>query len=437
MKMEKIKPIPKYIVEKIRKRDAIRYPEPHGNTRFYSYLTKNDGELVKVTVAVKHHYKNWHYKQVAVHGVHSDRCFVKDMCFTYIGGYSVGWYAEGLNRTQKWYEDDEWGWYYDSGFDPYAPLVNKDYLTKFPEYQYSAWELYEEADIIKFLRNYEKYPQAEYLMKMGLQKHVFSKQILIKAAKDKQFRKWLWSNRQMLAGRYFYVSTILSAYRRGTSLLETQAYEEVKKTFCRERDFQPIREMLDGDYKPFFSYVAKQQISARVYLDYLKACIFLGLDMSVDKNRYPHDFMRWHDIRIDEYKTAKALKDQEERAELYAKFASVAEKYLPMQHNKRSGFVAIIARSPADLKVEGELLHHCVGGMGYEQKFIREETLIFFIRAKDTQETPLVTVEYSLSQKKVLQCYADHNTKPAEDVLHYVNKVWLPYANRTLKQIAA
>ena len=203
MKMEKIKPIPKYIVEKIRKRDAIRYPESHGNTRFYSYLTKNDGELVKVTVAVRHRYKNWHYKQVAVHGVHSDRCYVKDMCFTYIGGYSVGWYAEGLNRTQKWYEDDEWGWYYDSGFDPYAPVVNKEYLAKFPEYQYSAWELYDEADILKFLRNYEKYPQAEYLMKMGLQKYVFSKQILTKAAKDKQFRKWLWSNRQVLAGRYF------------------------------------------------------------------------------------------------------------------------------------------------------------------------------------------------------------------------------------------
>ena len=77
MKMEKIKPIPKYIVEKIRKRDAIRYPEPHGNTRFYSYLTKNDGELVKVTVAVRHRYKNWHYKQVAVHGVHTVICPVR------------------------------------------------------------------------------------------------------------------------------------------------------------------------------------------------------------------------------------------------------------------------------------------------------------------------------------------------------------------------
>jgi hypothetical protein len=91
MLIEKIKPIPKYIVKKIRKRDAIRYPDPHGNTRFYSYLTKNDGELVKVTVAVRHRYKNWHYKQVAAHGIQSDRCFVKDMCFTYIGGYSVGW----------------------------------------------------------------------------------------------------------------------------------------------------------------------------------------------------------------------------------------------------------------------------------------------------------------------------------------------------------
>ena len=46
MKMEKIKPIPKYIVKLIKKRDLKRYPEPKGVTRFYSYLTKNDGELM-------------------------------------------------------------------------------------------------------------------------------------------------------------------------------------------------------------------------------------------------------------------------------------------------------------------------------------------------------------------------------------------------------
>jgi len=35
----------------------------------------------------------------------------------------------------------------------------------------------------------------------------------------------------------------------------------------------------------------------------------------------------------------------------------------------------------------------------------------------------------------VLQCYANRNSKPNDEVLHYVNKVWLPYANKHLKQI--
>ena len=46
-----------------------------------------------------------------------------------------------------------------------------------------------------------------------------------------------------------------------------------------------------------------------------------------------------------------------------------------------------------------------------------------------------MTLEYSLTKHKVLQCYGEHDTKPNEDILHYVNKVWLPYANKALKQI--
>ena len=49
MKIEKIKPVPKYIVEKIRRLDNQQVKKPTKYVRFYSYLTKNDGELVKVT----------------------------------------------------------------------------------------------------------------------------------------------------------------------------------------------------------------------------------------------------------------------------------------------------------------------------------------------------------------------------------------------------
>ena len=73
--------------------------------------------------------------------------------------------------------------------------------------------------------------------------------------------------------------------------------------------------------------------------------------------------------------------------------------------------------------------------MNYDQKMIREDSLIFFVRLKAQPDTPLVTVEYSLHTHKILQCYSEHDHKPSDDILHYVNKVWLPYANKHLKQI--
>ena len=182
-------------------------------------------------------------------------------------------------------------------------------------------------------------------------------------------------------------------------------------------------------------YMQKQGTNISSYADYIDACNYLGLDMGLPKNRFPHDFKRWHNIRIDEYHTAKALKDAEERKELYAKFAAIAEKYLGLQRDKDDTFIDVIARSPQDLIREGEALDHCVGRMNYDQRFIREESLIFFIRNKQSPDVPFVTVEYSLSRKKVLQCYGKGDTKPDDSVLEYVNKKWLPYANRKLKQL--
>ena len=95
----------------------------------------------------------------------------------------------------------------------------------------------------------------------------------------------------------------------------------------------------------------------------------------------------------------------------------------------------MIAQSPAELIREGELLDHCVGRMGYDQKFAREESLIFFIRTKEHPDVPFVTVEYSLEKHKILQCYGYHDTTPDTEVLYFVNKIWLPYANRKVRKI--
>ena len=430
MNIKDIKPIPHYIIKAILCEDKKLYPEQRGTTRYYAYLITRRKELIKITVAMRYYRKKPYLKQVAIHAMHSKECLVKDMCFNYLSGYITGWYAEGLSRYRKWYEGG-WGTADDKYFDPYAPVVNIQVVTRLARYKYSAIELCEDTNIFKYLRTYERYPQLEYIMKLGLKKLAASRQILEKIGKDKQFCKWLIRNKEALSAHYHYVEVILKAYNTGADMAVLQRVKELKLKLVHDSAYKQFKRQFTGNIERLVIYLAENNVTLSLYSDYYNACNELGLDMSEDKNSFPRDFRRWHDIRTDEYATKKALEDEQKRKELYEQFGLVANKYLPLQ------YVAIIAKSPSDLIREGNTLHHCVGRMGYDQKFVREETLIFFIRIKSAVSTPFVTVEYSLSLHKILQCYADHNTKPDDNALHFINKIWLPYANKQLKQLTA
>ena len=207
------KPIPKYILNLIKKADKKCYKSPSSIRRFYSYFTKYNDELIKVTVAVKHKNNNWYCKQVAVHGIDSDMCLVKDLEYSYIFGYCVGWYSEGIADIKKNYETDYWCEALDKYYDPFAPVLNKEYILKQEEFKYSAVDKYYFIDVMKYLRLYKKFPLAEMLVKLGLSKFATSKMILTKLEKDKKFRKWIVKNRATLMNHYFYTNTLISAYK--------------------------------------------------------------------------------------------------------------------------------------------------------------------------------------------------------------------------------
>ncbi len=434
-----IKPIPKYILNAIYKKDKVFYPSPTGINRFYAYLAVWHKELVKVTVAVKHHKKQWYCKQVAVHGLHSEQCLVRDLEYCYLTGmgFRVGWFAEGIQAHAKWFENDKWYYAPDKAYDPYAIVVNPALVYKFPEYKYCTYDLYNGVDVLQYLRLYEQYPQVEYLVKLGFSDYVHSKQILRECAKNKAFCRWLIQNKKDISTHKYYVSTLLKAFKSKRPCNDIQQEDLLRKELTANSAFKPLREFFRGSLHAFISYMVSRNIGLYSYKDYFKACQELGLDMRSAKNCYPHDFKRWHDIRIDEYETKKAKLDEEKRKAFYVQFARVAEKYTTLQMNGTNGFSCLIAHSPAELIREGKELCHCVGGMGYDQKFVREETLIFFVRIDTNIATPFVTVEYSPSKKSVLQCYAEHNTKPNDNVLNFVYQQWLPYANKQLKNIAA
>ena len=149
------------------------------------------GELVKVTVAVKHYRKKWFCKPIAWHGIHSDKCFVKDIEYCGFAGFGfrIGWYEESLQPYRRWFErgicyaDDKY-------YDPWAEIVNLEFVEKFPEYKYSAYKLFRGVNLLKYLRYYEQYPQLEMLMKLGFEKIAMSVTILKRVGKDKNFCRW-------------------------------------------------------------------------------------------------------------------------------------------------------------------------------------------------------------------------------------------------------
>lgn len=430
-----IKPIPKNILNKIKKLDLQEYPKPNGNTRFYKYFTQYKKELCEVVVAVRNHYKNWYCKQVVVHGINTDKVYLQDIGLT-MGFYKVGWYREGISKYPHW-TDYDWGYNDAKYFRINAPIINKKYISKLEKYKYSAIDLYTYTDILNYLKFYEKYPKCELLVKAGMSNLATSIQILRLCEKDRNFCKWLYKNKYKASSGY-YISSIINAYKQNKNIEEVYNFEKFKKYFAKENNFQNLKTFLKHNEKDkFIKYLVKQNTDGYSYEDYRNACQYLGIDMTIDKNRYPHDFKKWHDIRIDQYHTAKAERDEQERKTLYETFSKVAQKYISLERLLiKEDYICIIAKSPQQLVYEGEQLNHCVGRMNYDQKFAREETLIFFIRNRLSPNTPLVTLEYSIKTHKVLQCYGDHDTKPSDEILNFVNKKWLPYANRKLRQIA-
>ena len=434
LKEKNFKPIPKRIEKIIR--DIDSQERLANNNRYYCYLDKYKGELVKVTVAAKKNKKKeLLLKQVAIHGLDSERCFVNDMEYSYMGGYVVDWFAEKISTRQHSWGDHKWYDAPDYTYDPYAKIVNMDFISKFDDLKYSGFNNCPYDLLFKYLRLYRQYPKIEYLMKANLPYYAISKQIRDKCEKDKKFVRYLMENKEELAKHTHHIPTVLFGYREKISIKLAFEYYNMKTNFSHSSCFAHIKNIITNkNFIKFANYLKKQETEMFSYKDYFEACVFLGLDMTQDKNVYPHNFRYWHNIRIAEKEAKQRELNREKYKEFNKIFNRISKKYISMEL-KDNEYSTIIAKSKDDLIFEGDHLHHCVGKMNYDKKFVDEQSLIFFVRLNNNLDLPYVTLEYSLSDKRVIQCYGDRDSRPNENVLDYVNNTWLPYANKKLRKI--
>lgn len=85
------------------------------------------------------------------------------------------------------------------------------------------------------------------------------------------------------------------------------------------------------------------------------------------------------------------------------RFLSHYERYKNNLTFSYGNYVVVLPKSPQDLVTEGNEMHHCVGS--YRDRVANGETIIVFIRHKDTPNKCYITAEIAPTTGKILQYY--------------------------------
>ena len=81
--------------------------------------------------------------------------------------------------------------------------------------------------------------------------------------------------------KHFDVAVILVAYQKKASLSERQKIAERKKEFTHRKDTKEVHLLFASrSEKALYTYLARQNVGVSDYMDYIKACQFLGLDLT-------------------------------------------------------------------------------------------------------------------------------------------------------------
>ena len=408
-------PLKKSIVDKI-----LTYAYSR-QTTYCSLVQMWRGKIIERTFAVRINRKKQPEYQEVVRKIEGNNTAIrKNMYFSQMAGYKTVWkdtYPSAWSFDKK-RDTDVWYHCRVTDFGVYRHFITTMNELKEidPTLKYCAWN--EQQDIIYYVTLYRKYPEIEMLSKLGLYRLMYNSHVLNKMQKDKEFKKYLC---RCNGGQNTTGKDVLAGYKVNLPIPEVVRIK-ILNEMVKSVPYDFI------DKKKLFTYFEKYRekngthIHVQSYNDMIKAEEYLHLDMTLDKNLFPHDFQKWHDHYTKLYNVAK-------NAETDRNIKKQAVKYKKLEKQVED-LKLILATSSDELIVEGEKLHHCVGRMGYSKKMAEGKSLILFVRKEEDIETPYFTMEYDPTKKKILQLYGDHDIQPEKELKDKIYNNWLPKVSR-------
>lgn len=291
-------------------------------------------------------------------------------------------------------------------------------------------------DVANYLMAFNKFPQLEMLLKLGMTKlaaeladnyrvetriNAKGKTILqIFGISKKRFSDLKEQNGDM---------ELLNTYQMEQKYHLQMRGEQVKvMTACAVRQYQYDAILKYGTFEKVYNYIMKQagvepeaclecgraedQFRRTLirYIDYIKACEDNERPMTDAHEIYPADITEAHNREImlkNQHKNEiEAKKKNKENPNIKKDAAGYNRQY----RFEDSNYLIRAPKDAGEIFMEGLVLNHCVGRMGYIESMNRHETLILFLRKKKNKKQPYYTLE--IKNGMIQQAYGYKDKKP-------------------------
>ncbi len=103
------------------------------------------------------------------------------------------------------------------------------------------------------------------------------------------------------------------------------------------------------------------------------------------------------------------------------KIPEIDESRIVFKFSDQKHFLYIL--NAEELKYEGKIMGHCVGGTSYKQKIKNKTAIILSIR--DYKNDPHVTIEIDISTRMVVQQYGKGNAEPIQKYRNLIKEFFL------------
>lgn len=209
-----------------------------------------------------------------------------------------------------------------------------------------------------------------------------------------------------------------------SSLLSDNRFETLWKTerfSLAEMYLRGNRKRIIKYWKPLIRYAPLPVAETHILLDYMDLLEYFKKDTSTYYYPSIQRVIEEHD-RLSRKKTAIEEQLRLEKMRQYQRdqlaILESKSKYFDITFGNDRLFV-IVLKSLEDYMAEGKMQHHCVFSNAYYGK---KDTLVLSARMRDHPEKPVETIEISLENGYVLQCFGKCNsfTEYHEEILDLV-----------------